>query len=88
MPAVVVDAEPADPMALDNFRLSDAVKQQLKAKSILTLFPIQVRHTGSRLHSKHLFHWRTSSATSAVPDVSSASVICSLAGKGRPGCCE
>ena len=47
-PAHVLEAPPADPMALDNFRLSEAVKQQLRAKKIETLFPIQVNRQGSQ----------------------------------------
>lgn len=45
-PPSTAAAEPAaeaDPLALDNFNLSPAVKKQLHDKGIKALFPIQVR---------------------------------------------
>ena len=68
-PAHVVEAPPADPMALDNFRLSDAVKQQLRAKKIESLFPIQAgQQMPSVLDALHTGSACTSAGHARVQD--------------------
>ena len=47
-------AAPADPLALDNFPLSEPVKSLLRAKSIQTLFAIQAQCLGPLLEGKDL----------------------------------